>query len=114
MLINCKVFIAAVATVVSFNAYASTGNRLLEHCLAPKGSGLAVACVSYVDGVADTLAGISALMCVPGEVNVGQMRDVGVRYLQAHPETRHRPAAELFIAAWAEAWPCPKPRPAPR
>jgi hypothetical protein len=109
MSLKCRLLIAAVATVVSFNTYANTGNRLLEHCLAPKGSGLAFGCVSYVDGVADTLAGISALKCVPGEVNVGQMRDVGVRYLQAHPETRHRPAAELLIAAFAEAWPYPLP-----
>jgi Rap1a immunity proteins len=45
-------------------------------------------------------------ICVPKEVNRGQMNDIVVRYLQAHSELRQRSGAELAEEALKEAFPC--------
>jgi hypothetical protein len=42
--------------------------------------------------------------CVAGEVQLEQVRDVVVKYLQDHAAIRHWPAAYLAITAITEAW----------
>jgi hypothetical protein len=108
MSIKRRLLIATVATVVSFNAYAEpkTGNELLSQCLSQDTG--SVVCVAYVRGVVDTILIIGG-MCIPDVVVVGQVRDVGIRYLKAHPENRHLPAVNLLANAIANAWPCPLP-----
>jgi hypothetical protein len=119
MSIKRRPLIALVATMVSFHAYAEpkTGNELLSQCLAQ--DAMSVVCVAYVRGVVDTMQIIGG-MCIP-DVVIGQVRDVGIRYLIAHPESRQRAAMLLLSAAIKEAWPCshdrappPTPRPTPR
>jgi len=44
--------------------------------------------------------------CVPTEASSQQLRDVAVKYLAAHPETRHESARFLVWQALVEAFPC--------
>lgn len=44
--------------------------------------------------------------CEPKNIILNQVSDVFCRYLNNHPETRHKSAAELFTIALTEAWPC--------
>ena len=82
------------------------GSVLLEDCLKPAGSSGRGYCLGYVTGVANALLLIAGDACVPERTTRGQMVDVAVRYLQAHPETRHHLAAALVRAALVEAFPC--------
>lgn len=51
----------------------------------------------YVIGVAEHLR-------TPAKVTHGQLCDIVVRYLEAHPEKRHLPGAVLIEAAFNEAF----------
>jgi hypothetical protein len=53
----------------------------------------------------DTVWGRRA--CLPEVSVAGQARDVAVRYLTDHPESRHYTAASLVAEALEEAFPCP-------
>jgi len=46
-------------------------------------------------------------VCLPDQVETGQIKDVVVGYLDRHPESREKAAAELFINALIEVWKCP-------
>ena len=46
-------------------------------------------------------------ICVPTQVPVVQEMDVVLKYLDAHPETRHRSFRLLALEALKEAFPCP-------
>ena len=46
--------------------------------------------------------------CRPEAATVGQVRDVVVAYLKAHPESRHGESIGLIVNALLEAWPCPE------
>jgi len=48
------------------------------------------------------------LFCVPEGVTIGQMLDVYVEWLHAHPADRHMEASTLFYVATRDAFPCPK------
>ena len=48
-------------------------------------------------------------VCVPVDVESGQLLDVMTLYLQAHPENRHLPARGLYHLALQGAFPCPVP-----
>jgi Rap1a immunity proteins len=53
------------------------------------------------------LAGVmKKLSCEPPGVTAGQVKDVVVRYLEKHPESRHAVGASLVLAALYEAFPC--------
>jgi hypothetical protein len=83
------------------------GNRLMGYCLS-KTPG---ACDAYISGVADAIALLSkgpstAAACIPTSVSGGQLHDVVVKYLKAHPEKRELKAGSLTISAFSEAFPC--------
>jgi hypothetical protein len=46
--------------------------------------------------------------CFPDAVTNGEMLRVFVKYLDAHPEVLHEPAALLYIEAMRKAFPCEK------
>jgi Rap1a immunity proteins len=46
------------------------------------------------------------LICVPTQVPVVQEMDVVMKYLDAHPETRHKSFRLLALEALKEAFPC--------
>ena len=70
-------------------------------------------CAAYILGVTDTVSlngGTTAgwRVCKPLEgVIIGQVRDIIIAFLKAHPEKRHGGAANLVVQALAEAFPCP-------
>ena len=45
-------------------------------------------------------------ICVPTQVPVVQEMDVVLKYLDVHPETRHKPFRLLALEALKEAFPC--------
>ena len=62
-------------------------------------------CNGYISAVADAVdADRSA--CLPDEVTRGQLRDIAIGWLRAHPETRHYAAAKVVATAFAEEFPC--------
>ena len=66
------------------------------------------ACVGFIAGISEATGGNYAgyRACIPRTITTGQMRDVVVKLLQAHPEDRHLRAVELVARALADAWPC--------
>lgn len=44
--------------------------------------------------------------CTPAGVTLGQRKDIFIRYLKSHPETRQDDGAVLYVRAMAEAFPC--------
>ena len=103
--------------VDSVNAFVD-GNDLLVDCQSSgaghEGYNLAQ-CYGYVLGVADADTVVrykvgAPQLCING-VTREQIHDVVVRYLVAHPETRHTVAALLVRLALREAFPCPKDLP---
>lgn len=98
--------LAAVGT----NSYYVNGNALLTFCQ----DDLAGACTLYIEGAADTYESLQSgnaikrVMCVPQEVTGRQIKDIVIKYLGAHPETRHKEAAGQIGSALIDAFPCPK------
>ena len=45
-------------------------------------------------------------ICMPGEVQIGQLIDVTSKYLQKKPEERHEGAGAIVLVSAMEAWPC--------
>jgi hypothetical protein len=89
------------ALVMSF----FTGNSILALCQGANPE----FCMGYVTGIADALSNGPVgdwRACCPANVANGQVRDIAVRYLVAHPETRHLVAGSLVAHALAEAFPC--------
>jgi hypothetical protein len=82
-----------------------SGNKLLEHCTQSVDF-----CSGYIAGIADAIRAqeVSALWsaCIPAPVFTNQTKDIVIRYLKRHPETRHGSGANLASAALAEAFPC--------
>jgi len=83
-----------------------TGNDLLEKCRTQNPM-----CLGYVSGVIDASqmyqsAGTNRLVCPPTGVTRTQVRDVVVRFLEEHPESRQRAAAVIALSAMGKAFPC--------
>jgi Rap1a immunity proteins len=98
-----RVGAAGVVWVVAHGASAHDGNELLKHCLEPIETAESSYCLGYISAAADILGDD---ICVPKEVNRGQMNDIAVRYLQAHPELRQRSGVDLAEEALKAAFPC--------
>ncbi len=86
------------------------GNRLLQICSASKDSHSDF-CSGFIVGARDgavlatKLRDAKAILDVPVEVKQEQMVAVLVKYLNDHPEERHKPAALLVIFALSKAFP---------
>jgi hypothetical protein len=81
------------------------GNKVLSACTAKQ----VVICDAFISGVADSI-GLQPAgkrpACIPDAVTGTQLREVTVKYLRAHPETREQNAALLTARALAAAFPC--------
>ncbi|MCX7178658.1 MAG: Rap1a/Tai family immunity protein [Proteobacteria bacterium] len=105
-----KYFLTLLTLLLSLNATAQfkSGNDLkrdLEDSGFSAGFGF-----GFVIGVVD-VSSILNYICLPsGEsgVRAGQVKEVVLKYLRAHPETLHRSAADLVYLSVLEVWPCPK------
>jgi len=89
----------AVSMVGTAQAKPTTGNDLMQHCIAaPDGF-----CAGYVGGVIDTSY---SLFCFPPEVTKRQIINITIMYLHDHPEKLHLFAPSLVIKAMRAAFPC--------
>jgi hypothetical protein len=89
------------------------GNNLLLWCKTgditspsanAKSATLLGLCDGYILGIADTLQFLE-LIDRPEEASKQQAVDIVVKYLNDHPETRHKPAHYLVMMALGGAWP---------
>lgn len=84
-----------------------SGNELLVFCTDAE----VPVCLGYIAGVADLLNDGLILptwkQCIPENANLGQIKDVVVRYLTDHPQDRHYSAWSLVVMGIFEAFPCP-------
>ena len=66
-------------------------------------------CAGYISSISDALDGNAIdgyRACLPNGVTIGQVQDVVVKWLRAHPEKRHFQAAGLVAQALEDAFPC--------
>lgn len=92
-----------------------TGSKLMEFCRGFDQGALNFdrsACVWYVTGVADVMAGDSVTgwraCIVTGSVTNEQVAQVAVTFLREHPEKSHLAAHNLVAMALSGAYPCAK------
>jgi hypothetical protein len=93
-----------LAWLAAAPAYFETGNSLSRKC---QQDDLSSACFGYVSGVSDSAEALN-LVCLPKEVERGQIRDIVVRDLLGRSETRQSPAAFLVLKSTSDAYPCRK------
>ena len=86
------------------------GNGLLRFCSSELSSELSF-CIGYIEGIRDGLVFGTIgrkgkpFFAIPDKVTSEQLKDVVVKSLKEHPETRHKPAGMLTIFALEEAFP---------
>lgn len=86
------------------------GNELLRLCSSELTSELGF-CIGYIEGIRDgvvfeAIGGkAKPIFLIPDKVTSEQLKDVVVKSLKDHPETRHKPAGMLTIFALREAFP---------
>ena len=77
----------------------TTGNDLMQHCLASPDS----FCAGYIGGVIDTS---HALFCFPPEVTKREIININIVYLRDHSDQLGLYAPNLVIKAMRAAFPC--------
>ncbi len=118
MIVKCLAAGAVIAAISLGSSRAAdvrsftTGTDLLEDCQGGD-VGKRFACTGYIAGVADTIDASHSVpglpACVPERVELGQVKDAVVHYLEQHPEQRTDSAAVLVMTAISDAWHCGKP-----
>jgi hypothetical protein len=89
------------------------GNDLLRLCTSHD-TGELNFCSGYIEGIRDGIVWADVgrksqpRFAVSDKVTQQQLKDVVVKYLNEHPETRHKPAGMLILIALNEAFP-PEP-----
>ena len=77
----------------------TTGNDLMQHCLASPDS----FCAGYIGGVIDTS---HALFCFPPEVTKREIINITIVYLRDHSDKLGLYAPNLIINAMRAVFPC--------
>jgi hypothetical protein len=123
--------LALIAFLLSNPAVAgpATGNDIYAACTATPGGVEQGFCIGYIIGVFEgvRLGGFTMLvasgaegttqeldaatsnlqmLCMPIEVENGQVIAVAQQYLENNPQSRHEPARSLIFFALREAFPC--------
>jgi hypothetical protein len=93
-------------------ALALDGNQILQTCENTSGYNQGF-CLGYLMGVVDSLVnGAAPVMCTNDFVTLGQMRDIVLKFLSDHPESRHCGAIDITYVSLRNLFPCPgKPMP---
>jgi hypothetical protein len=103
---------AAMLAVMSASAGARAdflnGNSLYGYCSTDFNT--ALYCIGYIASIEDVLSAGNQIngytACTPPGATLEQIKDVVMRYLVAHPESRHLGASGLVAHAIAQAFPC--------
>jgi hypothetical protein len=120
--------IALAASLLTANAQDTggeflNGNQLLRYCSEKEGSVTywqsEASCTTYIMGAHDALISAAKsltiwgefetplrLICVPGGVEAGQLRDIVIQRLQNQPQERDLPASMIVHSALLQAYPC--------
>jgi hypothetical protein len=83
----------------------STVEKVMEHCLGfvyGLSEGLMVFEGTYIK-VGDSYEKVSSY-CMPDGLNLGQLKDILVKFLRDHPEKRHERVSVLFSEATRKAF----------
>ena len=91
--------VLAASIVGTVQAGLTTGNDLMQHCIAAPDS----FCAGYVGGVIDTS---HAMFCFPPEVTKRQIINITIMYLHDHSDKLELFAPSLVIKAMRAAFPC--------
>jgi hypothetical protein len=91
--------ILAASMVGTVQARLTTGNDLMQHCIAAPEN----FCAGYIGGVVDTS---HALFCFPPEVDKREIINITIMYLRADPKKLGLYAPNLVIKAMRAAFPC--------
>lgn len=91
--------VLAVSMAGSVQARLTTGNDLMQHCVASPDS----FCAGYIGGVVDTS---HALFCFPPEPVKREIINITIMYLRDHPKRLGLYAPNLVIKAMQAAFPC--------
>ena len=91
--------VLAVSMVETVESRLTTGNDLMQHCIAAPDS----FCAGYIGGVVDTS---HALFCFPPEVDKREIINITIMYLRDHPKKLGLYAPNLVIKAMRAAFPC--------
>lgn len=62
-------------------------------------------CLGFVRGATALEQGRG--FCLPANSNLGQLKDVYLKFLQDNPQARHRSGKLLLVAAMVQSFPCP-------
>ena len=119
---SALLLIALAISVATLSQPASTaeridGHQLLEQCEklgeGPANNYYAGTCAGYIMGVIDSHNGAAGTekmpepyFCIPGDVSRGQLIDIVLKYVEAHPERRHFGGATLIWIALVFEYPC--------
>jgi hypothetical protein len=98
---------AMVLALSPRTALAIDGAELLQNCESQE-AGRSIYCRGYVAGIADT-AREKAMACPADTASDSDLRDVALKYLHEHPESRQYGAASVVAMALAQAFPCSRP-----
>ena len=102
----CRAAAVALALWPS-TALAIDGEELLQNCEAQE-AGRSIYCTGYVAGIADA-AREKAMACPADTASDSDLRNVALKYLHEHPESRQYGAASVVALALAQAFPCRRP-----
>ena len=91
--------VLASSMVGTVQARLTTGNDLMQHCIAAPDS----FCAGYIGGVIDTS---HSLFCFPPKVEKREIINITIMYLRDHPKTLGLYAPNLVIKAMRAAFPC--------
>lgn len=87
-----------------------SGNDILRDCASTATFVKQARCTGYIEGIADYLEMLRALMgaqqCLPPHTEASQVVDAFVAYLRKHPESRQQSAASLGLLAITSTWKC--------
>ena len=91
--------VLAASMAGTVQARLTTGNDLMQHCIAAPDS----FCAGYIGGVIDTS---HILFCIPPDVTKRQIINITIMYLRDHPEKLGLFAPSLITKATQAAIPC--------
>jgi hypothetical protein len=100
---------AAVAMAATNTTFFVDGDELLRYCRSTRElqRGLCNGIIVGVsDGATSSAPDAGTGFCQPVKTTRGMLQTLVVKWLEAHPNDRSRPAAELITRAFIEVFPC--------